>query len=125
MRGANGDPNNRGQIPSAGLLQWHISHYAYLIDKLRNTPEGAGNVLDNSMIVFTAEAGHGLQLNDGSSQNQTHSVENMVMLLAGRVMHGYGFSASPPIMALRVSGMSLTLIMIAVTALGLLAHSVF
>ncbi len=25
-----------------------------------------------------------LQLNDGSSQNQTHSVENMVMLLAGR-----------------------------------------
>jgi hypothetical protein len=82
--GHNGDPNNRGQIPSAGLLGWHVSHYAYLIDKLRNTPEGAGNVLDNSMIVFTAEAGHGLQLNDGSSQNQTHSVENMVMLLAGR-----------------------------------------
>ncbi len=82
--GHNGDPNNRGQIPSAGLLQWHISHYAYLIDKLRNTPEAGGNVLDNSMIVFTAEAGHGLQLNDGTSQNQTHSVENMVMLLAGR-----------------------------------------
>ena len=82
--GHNGDPNNRGQIPSAGLLQWHISHYAYLIDRLRSTPEGSGNVLDNSMIVFTAEAGHGRQLNDGSSQNQTHSVENMVMLLAGR-----------------------------------------
>ena len=82
--GHNGDPNNRGQIPSAGLLGWHISHYAYLIDKLRNTPEAGGNALDNSMIVFTAEAGHGRQLNDGSSQNQTHSVENMVMLLAGR-----------------------------------------
>ena len=82
--GHNGDPNNRGQIPSAGLLQWHISHYAYLIDKLRNTPEAGGSVLDNSMIVFTAEAGHGLQLNDGVSQNQTHSVENMVVLLAGR-----------------------------------------
>jgi hypothetical protein len=82
--GHNGDPNNRGQIPSAGLLQWHVSHYAYLIDKLRNTPEAGGNVLDNSVIIFTAEAGHGLQLNDGSSQNQTHSVENMVMLMAGR-----------------------------------------
>ncbi|MGB7475703.1 MAG: DUF1552 domain-containing protein [Polyangiales bacterium] len=82
--GHNGDPNNRGQIPSAGLLQWHISHYAYLIDKLRNTPEAGGNVLDNSVIVFTAEAGHGLQLNDASSQDQTHSVENMVMLTAGR-----------------------------------------
>ena len=82
--GHNGDPNTRGQIPSAGLLQWHISHYAYLIDKLRNTPEGGGNVLDNSVIIFTPEAGHGLQLNDGTSQNQTHSVENMVMLMAGR-----------------------------------------
>ncbi len=82
--GHNGDPDNRGQIPSAGLLGWHISHYAYLIDKLRNTPEGGGSVLDNSVLVFTPEAGHGLQLNDGSSQNQTHSVENMVMLVAGR-----------------------------------------
>ncbi|MEM7137016.1 MAG: DUF1552 domain-containing protein [Myxococcota bacterium] len=82
--GHNGDPNNRGQIPSAALLGWHISHYAYLIDKLRNTPEAGGNALDNTVLVFTAEAGHGLQLNDGSSQNQTHSVENMVLLVAGR-----------------------------------------
>ncbi|MGB5812667.1 MAG: DUF1552 domain-containing protein [Polyangiales bacterium] len=82
--GHNGDPDNRGQIPSAGLLGWHVSHYAYLIDKLRTTPEGDGNALDNTVLVFTAEAGHGLQLNDGTSQNQTHSVENMVMLVAGR-----------------------------------------
>ncbi len=82
--GHNGDPDNRGQIPSAGLLSWHVSHYAYLIDKLRSTPEGGGNVLDNSVLVFTAEAGHGRQLNDGSTQNQTHSVENMVLLVAGR-----------------------------------------
>ncbi len=45
-------------------------------------------------------------------------------LLAGRVMHGYGFSASPPLMALRVGGMGLTLFMIGLTALGLLAHAV-
>jgi len=87
--GHNGDPNNRGQIPSAGLLGWHISHYAYLVDKLRNTPEGDGNALDNTVLVFTAEAGHGRQLNDGSSQNQTHSVENMVLLVAG---HAPGLS---------------------------------
>ena len=30
-------------------------------------------------------------------------------LLAGRIGHGYGFSASPPIMRLRVGGMLLTL----------------
>ncbi len=82
--GHNGDPNNRGAIVSAGFLQWQLSHYAYLIDKLRNTSEGGGSVLDNCALVFTAEAGHGLQLNDGSSQNQTHSVDQMVMLVAGR-----------------------------------------
>ena len=41
-------------------------------------------MLDNSAIVFLPEAGHGTQLNDATSQNQTHSVENMVMLIAGR-----------------------------------------
>lgn len=47
------------------------------------------------------------------------------MLLLGRVLHGYGFSASPPIMRLRVMGTSLTLTMLAVSAVGLLAHSLF
>jgi len=48
-----------------------------------------------------------------------------LMLLAGRFMHGYGFSQSPGIMPLRVGGMALTLIMIIVTALGLVAHALF
>ena len=33
-------------------LGWHIGHYAYLMDKLKKTPEGAGTVLDNSVVVF-------------------------------------------------------------------------
>jgi hypothetical protein len=82
--GHNGDAMTRGQIPVSTCLQWHISHYAYLLNKLKNTPEGAGNVLDNSAIVFMPEAGHGQQLNDASSSNATHSVEKMVLLVAGR-----------------------------------------
>jgi hypothetical protein len=82
--GHNGDATTRGQIPVSTCLQWHISHYAYLLDKLKNTPEGAGNVLDNSAIVFMPEAGHGTQLNDGMSANATHTVEKMVLLIAGR-----------------------------------------
>lgn len=82
--GHNGDPNNKGQLPVSLCLQWHISHYAYLVDKLKNTPEGAGSVLDNSAIIFMPEAGHGTQLNDGVSPNATHSVEQMVLLVAGR-----------------------------------------
>jgi hypothetical protein len=82
--GHNGDAMTRGQIPVSTILQWHISHYAYLLDKLKNTPEGAGNVLDNSSIVFMPEAGHGTQLNDSMSPNATHSVEKMILLVAGR-----------------------------------------
>ncbi len=82
--GHNGDQQNRGQLPVSLCLKWHVSHYAYLIGKLKSTSEGAGSVLDNCAIVFLPEAGHGTQLNDATSQNQTHSVENMTMLVAGK-----------------------------------------
>jgi hypothetical protein len=82
--GHNGDTENRGQIVVSTLLGWHIDIWGQLVRKLKETPEGAGTALDNSAIVFMAEAGHGLQLNDGVSDNATHSVEQMVQLLAGR-----------------------------------------
>jgi len=82
--GHNGDAENRGQLPVSTCLGWHISHYAYLLDKLKNTPEGAGTLLDNSAVIFMPEAGHGVQLNDGVSVDQTHSVDRMVLLVGGR-----------------------------------------
>jgi hypothetical protein len=82
--GHNGDAQTRGQLPVSMCLQWHISHYAYLLAKLKNTPEGAGSVLDNSVVIFMPEAGHGTQLNDSVSVDQTHSVEKMVLLVGGR-----------------------------------------
>ena len=82
--GHNGDPDNRGQIAVSTCLKWHVAHYAYLLGKLKDTPEGAGNVLDNAAILFVPSGGHGTQLNDASSANQTHSVEQMCMLVAGR-----------------------------------------
>lgn len=83
--GHNGDAQFRGQLPVSLCLQWHISHYAYLLDKLRSTPEGAGNVLDNSAIVFMPEAGHGRHLNTPTDTTpKTHSVEDMILLVGGR-----------------------------------------
>jgi hypothetical protein len=82
--GHNGDATTRGQLPVSMCLGWHIGHYAYLMDKLKKTPEGAGTVLDNSVVVFMPEAGHGIQLNDGVSNFQTHSVDRMVLLVGGR-----------------------------------------
>lgn len=82
--GHNGDQDNRGQIVVSTMLGWHVDIWGQLVRRLKETPEGAGNVLDNSAIVFMAEAGHGVQLNDGTTPNQTHSVEEMVQLTAGR-----------------------------------------
>jgi hypothetical protein len=82
--GHNGDQENRGQFPVSLCLQWHISHYAYLLEKLKQAAEGDGSLLDHSALIFMPEAGHGTQLNDASSAFQTHSVEDMVLLVGGR-----------------------------------------
>ncbi|HEX6245864.1 MAG TPA: DUF1552 domain-containing protein [Polyangiales bacterium] len=81
--GHNGDANNRGQLPVSTLLKWHVSIYAQLLAKLKSVKEGDGSVLDHSVVLFVPEGGHGVQLNDASSLWQTHSVEDMVMLVAG------------------------------------------
>jgi hypothetical protein len=82
--GHNGDANNRGQLPVSTCLKWHVSIYAHLLEKLKGTTEGAGTVLDNTVALFVPEGGHGLQLNDATSLWQTHSVEDMVMVVGGR-----------------------------------------
>lgn len=60
----------------ADAFAWHIEHFAYLVAKLRDTPEGAGNLLDNTVLVFMPEGGW----DDGDP----HSGENMAALIAGR-----------------------------------------
>jgi hypothetical protein len=83
--GHNGDAEFRGQLPVSLCLQWHIGHYAYLLDKLKASSEGAGHVLDNAAIVFMPEAGHGRHLNTPSDTTpKTHSVEDMVLLVGGK-----------------------------------------
>jgi hypothetical protein len=60
----------------ADAFAWHIKHFAYLVGKLRDTPEGAGSVLDNTVMVFLPEGGW--------DNGEPHSGENMVALIAGR-----------------------------------------
>ncbi len=48
-----------------------------------------------------------------------------LMLLAGRVVHAYGFGSTPQIVPARRWGMYLTLAMIALTALGNIFHALF
>jgi hypothetical protein len=58
----------------ARINHWHIEQYAYLLEKLRQMPEGEGTVLDNSMILF------GAGLRDGDA----HSPHNLPIVLGGR-----------------------------------------
>jgi hypothetical protein len=60
----------------ADAFAWHIKHFAYLVAKLRDTPEGAGNLLDNTVMIFLPEGGW--------ANGDPHSGENMAMLIAGR-----------------------------------------
>ena len=53
---------------------WHMEQLAYFLHKLRSIPEGDGNLLDNSMVLFLSG------LRDGNR----HSPYNLPVLLAGK-----------------------------------------
>lgn len=55
------------------ITRWHVEQYAYLLERLRQIPEGEGSVLDNSLVLF------GSGLRDGNS----HSPVDLPTLLAG------------------------------------------
>lgn len=56
------------------INRWHTGQYAYLLDRLRAIPEGDGNLLDNSMILF------GSSISDGNR----HDPNNLPILVAGK-----------------------------------------
>ncbi|UUO05933.1 DUF1552 domain-containing protein [Blastopirellula sp. J2-11] len=56
------------------IAKWHVAQYVYLLEKLRSIPEGEGNVLDNSAILF------GSALRDGNS----HSPHDLPLLVGGK-----------------------------------------
>ncbi|KAB2649778.1 MAG: DUF1552 domain-containing protein [Verrucomicrobia bacterium] len=58
----------------AKINRFHLEQFAYFIEKLKNTKEGSGSLLDNCMIVY----GSGIE--DGNS----HHHSDLPVLLAGR-----------------------------------------
>jgi hypothetical protein len=55
------------------IATYHVQLFAYLLDKLKSTPDGDGSLLDHSMIVYGA----------GISDGDTHSHKELPILLAG------------------------------------------
>jgi hypothetical protein len=57
----------------AKLNAYHVSQFAYFIEKLRATPDGDGSLLDHSMILYGA----------GMSESNEHYPYNLPVLLLG------------------------------------------
>ncbi len=57
----------------ARLNQYHVSKAAYFIDKLRNTPDGDGNLLDHSLVLYGSPMG----------DSNVHNHKNVPIFLAG------------------------------------------
>jgi len=56
------------------INHFHVTQFAYLVERLRAIPEGDGSLLDNCMICYGS----------GISDGNRHNNENLPILLAGR-----------------------------------------
>ncbi|HWB12380.1 MAG TPA: DUF1552 domain-containing protein [Pirellulales bacterium] len=67
-----GDAEKQAKISK--INQFHASHLARFLQKLKETPEGDGNLLDHSMIAFGSAIGDG----------NRHNHDDLPIMLAGR-----------------------------------------
>lgn len=67
--------NNGGKLDKiAKISQFYVDQFSYFVQKLAETSDGEGSLLDNSMIVFGG----------GISDPNRHSHSNLPVVLAGR-----------------------------------------
>jgi hypothetical protein len=55
------------------ICRWHVEEFAYLVGKLRATKEGAGTMLDNTILLFVHE----------HAEANAHKNNNLAVILAG------------------------------------------
>jgi hypothetical protein len=74
--------SHHGESPAriaeyAKINRYHVSLLAYFLDKLKSTPDGDGNLLDHSVVLYGSPMG----------DSNVHNHKRVPMLLAG---HGNG-----------------------------------
>jgi len=71
--------NDRGNMDRFALLNnYHMQKFAYFIEKLKNTPDGDGTLLDHSLVLY------GSSLSDGNQ----HNFSPLPIVLAGGASGG-------------------------------------
>jgi hypothetical protein len=58
----------------AKLNRYHVSQVPYFLEKLRNTPDGDGNLLDHSIVLYGSPMG----------DSNVHEHKRLPLFLAGR-----------------------------------------
>jgi hypothetical protein len=67
--------NNESKLDQYHKINmWHVSQFAYLLEKMKAIKEGSKTLLDNSMLL----------LGSGISDGNQHSPHNLPLVLAGR-----------------------------------------
>ncbi len=66
------DPDKTGKKKAIDI--YHVQQLAYVLNKMKETPDGNGTLLDNSMIVYGG----------GISDGDRHNHDDLPLLLAGR-----------------------------------------
>lgn len=69
-----GSHRQRQQEVMRDICRWHVEEFSYLLAKLKATPEGAGNLLDNSALLFIHE----------HAEANVHKNSGGAVILAGR-----------------------------------------
>lgn len=66
--------NNPKQLDQYQIINtWHSTQYAYMLERMRDIPEGDGSLLDNSMVLY------GSGIRDGNA----HATRDIPTILAG------------------------------------------
>ena len=70
--------SHHGESPAkiaefAKLNQYHVSKVAYFLDKLKNTPDGDGNLLDHTLVLYGSPMG----------DSNVHNHKRLPLFLAG------------------------------------------
>ncbi|MBM3795771.1 MAG: DUF1552 domain-containing protein [Acidobacteria bacterium] len=63
----------RGMRILRDICRWHVEEFAYLVGRLKATPEGAGTLLDNTALLFVHE----------HAEANAHKNNNLAVILAG------------------------------------------
>ena len=91
-----------GQRILRDICRWHVEEFAYLLNRLKATPEGDGTLLDHCLLVYAHEhaeanphknnglgmiiAGHAGRLATGTHTETTASVGDVYVTLADEVI---------------------------------------